>query len=207
MSEQVKASRALFENIVREAKHPKSSAAVERIRAACDYLDEHSIPISIPEVAQLCRTSGPKAQSIHNNRKFVHYINARKSEQKLQFHPPTSTTGGYRTDDVQANAMFYALETQISLKNSQNEALIRALRELGVYDIEAILQTGHLTLKTSQHVPLIDLRGLAARILNPLHLRKFGLLIQQDRIVAPDRNDRVFLEKAEVIVLQEIIKE
>jgi hypothetical protein len=190
-----KASFDLFEIHLREAKHPKSRAAIERIREACDYLAKHSIPISIKEVAQLCTKSGPKAQSIRNNGRFVQYISSRKAEQELQAQPVRSDKGRYRSTDVHANALLYASEAQLAAKDAQISALSRALRELGVYDVEAVIRTGRLELRTSPHVPLLELRAVASRVLNPVHLRNFGLVLQQARIVAPDRNDRVFLEK------------
>lgn len=201
-----KASTELFEMLIREAKHPKSQGAIGRIREACDYLAEHSIPISIKEVAQLCAKSGPKAQSIRNNRRFVQYINCRKAEQTLQAQPARSGKEGYRSSDVHANALLYAAETRLTSKDAQISALSRALRDLGVYDVETVLRTGRLELKTSPHVPLLELRAVASRLLNPIHLRQFGLVLQQDRIVSPNRNDRVFLDKTEVAILQQLMQ-
>lgn len=199
-----KASADLFDALIREAKHPKSQGAIVRIREACDYLAEHSIPISIKEVAQLCTKAGPKAQSIRNNRRFVDYINCRKAEQTVHVQPARSAKEVYRSTDVHANALLYAAETRLASKDAQISALSRALRDLGVYDLDTVIRTGRLELKTSPNVPLLELRAVASRILNPIHLRQFGLVLQEDRIVAPNRNDRVFLDKSEVLLLQQL---
>jgi hypothetical protein len=139
-------------------------------------------------------------------RSLIEYINCRKAEQTIQVQPTRSAKAGYRSNDVHANALLYASEAQLASKDAQINALARALRELGVYDVETVLRTGRLALKTSPQVPVIELRAVASRLLNPAHLRKFGLTLQQDRIVAPDRNDRVFLDKSEVLILQQLMQ-
>ncbi len=105
-------SSSLFSSIIDDAKHPKSVHAAEHVRDACDYLSDHQIEISIAEVAKLCRSTGPKAQSIHNNKVLKAYVFARRAEQPLRSQPNENTIG-YVSEDIQANAMMYALQAQV----------------------------------------------------------------------------------------------
>jgi hypothetical protein len=190
-------SSTIFERIVNEARHPKSKGAIERIRNACDYLEQHRIPISVPEVGKLCEGSGPQAQSIRNNKLFRAYVDARRSEQIVPLSAK-SKQDRYISNDVQANAYMRALEVQVSRRNDQNENLMRAIRDLGEFDLRAVLETGRLVRFKPQEEVNLDLTGLAKCLLDPSRLRLFGLVLQNERIIAPDRNNRVFLEKSEV---------
>jgi hypothetical protein len=199
-------STAIFERIVNDAKHPKSKTTADRIRDACDYLIENRIAISIPEVGRLCNHSGPKAQSIRNNKLLAAYVKARSSEQSLPQHPK-SGQARYTTSDVQVNAIIHALEVEASRERSQKENLTRALRDLGDYDLQAVLQTGRLVQFKPAAPMQLDLSSLAKCLLNPNHLQKFGLILEDQRIICRDRNNRVFLEKTEVQQLVRIIED
>lgn len=48
--------------------------------------------------------------------------------------------------------------------------------------------------------------NLVRRLLDPTHSIKFGFRIQQDRIIAVDRNSRVFMEKADLQRLMALIQ-
>lgn len=85
------ASSALLASLLANAKHPKSRRAAEHVRSACDYLSEHGIEICVAEVAKLCSSTEPKAQSIHNNKGLLAYVSARKSEQKIADRIPHSS--------------------------------------------------------------------------------------------------------------------
>lgn len=192
-----KSSAALFSLIIETAKHPKRKRAIENIKKACDYLEDKKIGISVSEVGRLCEESGPKVQSINNNQEFRNYIKARRAEQKI-YTNPKSENPRYETDDPQANAMLYALEAEIRREKLQNKNLKRAYADAGEYDLEATSRTGklvRLTAEKSSIDPVIA--DVLRRLLDPEHLRKFGLNIEGDRVIAVDRLNRVFLEKGD----------
>jgi len=48
--------------------------------------------------------------------------------------------------------------------------------------------------------------GLAKHLLDPDHLWRFGLILRAGRIIAPNQNDRVFIEKDQVQQLSDLIE-
>ena len=75
-----------------------------------------------------------------------------------------------------------------------------ALADAGDYDLDATMKTGRLVRSGKDPAPTIsaDLRDVLRRLIDPNHLVRFGLRIQQERIIAVDRNNRVFMEKADL---------
>jgi len=197
---------ALFSLLVKDAGHSKSVRAAEHVRDACDYLSEHRIEISIAEVARLCISSGPKAQSIHNNKALKSYVYARLAEQSLRPRPNDSTTG-YVSKDIQANAVIHALQAQVKREKESKEGLKRAIQISGEYDFEAVVRTGRLV-SFARNTPSLDPETIEIIhvLLNTEHLRRFGLTIDTDRILAPDRNNRVFLERRHLLKLRSIVE-
>lgn len=204
-SDRQDASSALLASLLANARHQKSRRAAEHVRSACDYLSDHGIEIGVAEVAKLCSSTGPKAQSIHNSKGLLAYVNARRSEQKIAVRIPQSPSG-FVTEDVQANAVIHALEAQVKREQHLKENLKHAIQNAGEFDIDAALRTGRLVRfaedATTQDPELME---LAQHILDVEHLRRFGFVLTEDRVIAPTRNDRVFLEKQHVKKLQSLI--
>jgi hypothetical protein len=198
-------SSVLLASLLANVRHQKSRRAAEHVRSACDYLSEHGIEICVAEVAKLCSSTGPKAQSIHNNKGLLAYVSARKSEQKITVRIPHSQSG-FSTEDVQANAVIHALEAQVKREQHLKENLKHAIQNAGEFDIDAALCTGRLV-RFAQDATTLDpeLMELARHVLNVEHLRRFGFVLTEDRVIAPSRNDRVFLEKRHVKKLQSLM--
>jgi hypothetical protein len=194
-------SEILFEEISAIAKHPKTTAALTHIKAACDYLEERRIEISVQEVGVLCRQNGPAIQSIHNNRRFKQYIELRRSEQHIPV-PPTGKPNRFIAKDPEIQTNYDTLEAEIRREKKRTQNLKRALQLTGVYDLEKTLRSGHLVRidQTEQNANL-QLAVALRKLLSSEHLRKFGLERIGDRVVAPNRNGRVFIEKSEFEVL------
>ena len=179
----------------------KTITALTHIKAACDYLEERRIEISVQEVGVLCRQSGPAIQSIHNNRRFKQYIELRRGEQ----HIPVPTTGKpnrFIAKDPETQTNYDTLESEIRREKKRTQNLKRALQLTGIYDLEKTLRAGHLV-RTDQTEQMANLQLAAAlrKLLSSEHLRKFGLERIGDRVVAPNRNGRVFIERSEFEVL------
>jgi hypothetical protein len=199
-------SSSLFSSLAEEAKHPKSVRAAEHVRDACDYLSGHEIEISIAEVARLCSSTGPKAQSIHNNKALKAYVFARRAEQTIRSRPNEDTIG-YVSQDIQANAVIHALQAQVKRERELKEGLKRAIQNSGEYDFDAVVRTGRLV-SFARNTPGLDCEviEIIQLLLNTEHLRRFGLTISLDRIMAPDRNNRVFLDKRHLLKLRSLVE-
>lgn len=192
---------AILIKLRESARHPKTVAAAERIRDACDYLSSHKIHISVPEVAQLCSKNGPKVQSIHNNKVFKAYILARASEQELRAIPKRRSNQ-FEIADPELEAFVYAVEVGAKRERQQRENLARALSESGEWDLEATIASGKLVpRKNVSNSVSAELSAALRRLLDPNHLRKFDLHPMRERIIAINRNNRVFLEKSDLEVI------
>lgn len=191
----------LFEEISAIARHPKTIAALTHIKAACDYLEERHIEISVQEVGVLCRQSGPAIQSIHNNRRFKQYIELRRAEQ----HIPVAATGKpnrFIAKDPETQTNYDTLEAEIRREKKRTQNLKRALQLTGVYDLEKTLRSGQLVrIDQTEQTTNLQLAVALRKLLSSEHLRKFGLERIGNRVVAPNRNGRVFIEKNELEVL------
>lgn len=191
----------LFEEISANAGHPKTITSLSHIKTACDYLEERRIEISVQEVGVLCRQNGPAIQSIHNNRRFKQYIESRRGEQ----HIPVRATGEpnrFLAKDPETQTNYDTLEAEIRREKKRTQNLKRALQLSGAYDLEKTLRSGHLV-RVDQTEQMVNLQLAAAlrKLLSSEHLRRFGLERIGDRVVAPNRNGRVFIEKSEFEVL------
>lgn len=191
----------LFEEISAIARHPKTIAALTHIKTACDYLEGRRIEISVQEVAVLCRQTGPAIQSIHNNRRFKHYIELRRSEQHVPVHATGKSTRFFAKDpEIQTN--YDTLEAEIRREKKRTQNLKRALQLTGNYDLEKTLRSGHLVrVDQAEQTANLQLAATLRKLLNSEHLRKFGLERIGDRVVAPNRNGRIFIEKSDFEVL------
>ena len=199
-------SSSILETIIESAKHAKARKAAEHVRDACDYLSQHKIEINVSEVGRLCNKIGPKEQSIRNNKKLMTYVHARRSEQELRVQLKSKEVR-YETNNVQANAIIYALEAEFRQVKSHYQNLKHALKDAGEYDLNATMRTGKLVRSGPSVTPVnADLAKIAKRLMNPEHLLKFGLVLRADRIIALDRNNRVFMEKSDVQQLMELFK-
>jgi hypothetical protein len=194
-------AETLFEEISAIARHPKTITALTHIKAACGYLEERRIEISVQEVAVLCQQSGPALQSIHNNRRFKQYIELRRGEQ----HIPVRATGKqnrFHAKDPETQTIYDTLEAEIRREKKRTQNLKRALQLTGIYDLEKTLRSGHLVrVDQTEQTANLQLAAALRKLLSSEHLRKFGLERIGDRVVAPNRNGRTFIEKSDFEVL------
>lgn len=205
MSEKVRegSASAILLQVQERARHPKTVAAAERLREACDYLSAHKIRISIREVAQLCSDKGPRIQSIHNNKMFKAYILARAAEQKLPLAPRLQSQP-FDISDPELRAYVYALKVDARREQQRRENLTNALSNGGQWDLEQTIESGKLVPRKGQSSPVpANLSASLRRLLDPDHLRRFDLHFVRDRIVAVNRNNRIFLEKSDLDVIAE----
>jgi hypothetical protein len=192
---------AILSDALDGARHPKTKAAFEHIKAGCDYLEEHKIEVSVAEVALLCQRTGPRLQSIHNNKAFKTYIKARRAEQRIGVSP-AAREPRFVTEDPEINAIIYALEVEAKRERHQKQNLRQALADGGDYDLDATMRTGRLVrIKSEEPSVGIDISASLRRLLDTDHLRKFGLSIINGRVIAVDRNNREFVEKEDLRIL------
>lgn len=76
-----------YESLLEGITNPRQRSSLERLKAACDYLDSHGLKITPTTVEGYCldrKWDGPKAQSIRNSKEvLLHYIELRRSGQTV----------------------------------------------------------------------------------------------------------------------------
>ena len=191
-------SAAIYDSIIQEAGHEKTKTAIRHVKTACDYFDEKKMEISVIEVGRFCNETGPKTQSLRNNPKFCNYIGARRAEQTIA--PSAKPTGiKLTTNDPQANAVIYALETRAKMAEQRLTNLKHALSRNQEYDLDAMMKTGKLVRFAPESSVITgltqELVDSLQRVFEPNHLRRFALVIKDGCITG--MQDRVFAEPAD----------
>ncbi|KAA9176479.1 hypothetical protein [Delftia tsuruhatensis] len=79
-----------------QSTNPRQRTSLERIKAACDYLDANGLKVSPASVERYCldrQWDGPKAQSMRNSKNvLMRYLQLRQSSQK--WHKPAKAGSG-----------------------------------------------------------------------------------------------------------------
>lgn len=203
------ASALLYEQILTGARHPKTKAAIENIKLACDYLAKKGITITISEVGEICKKTGPAEQSIRNNRNFRSYVLTRASEQDRTAVRKKAELPPLRTGNPQWDAEIEALEATLRHTRKEYRRLKRAIENAGEYDIQKSLEGGRLVLAKSSvgddGMIYDDALQTIERVLDLAWLEQFGFEVIRGRVIAPDRNEAVFITKIDWERIQQAI--
>jgi len=85
-----------YHQLLEQSTNPRQRTSLERIKAACDFLDANGLKVSPASVERYCldrQWDGPKAQSIRNSKDvLMRYLQLRQSSQK--WSKPTKTGSG-----------------------------------------------------------------------------------------------------------------
>lgn len=124
-----------------QANNPRQRLSLERIKAACDYLDKNGLKISPATVERYCldrEWNGPKAQSIRNSKgMLMRYLELRQSGQRWNT-PVKGTKSMPEIADESIRAYVQLLKEerdQALAERSRIEAGLRKLPGLRVDDI------------------------------------------------------------------------
>jgi len=202
-------SEILYEQILTGARHPKTKGTMENIKNACDYLADKGIIITISEVGQRCKETGPAEQSIRNNENFHKYVLTRASEQDRTMIRKRTEIPPLRTGNPQWDAEIETLEATLRHTTQEYERLKRAIGNAGEYDIQKSIDTGHLVLSKSSapdhSIIYNEAFQTIERLLDPGMLEQFGFEVVRGRVIATERNEAVFISKIDWERIQKAI--
>jgi hypothetical protein len=188
----------------------KSQKAVNNLVAACAFLQQHGVDISVAAVGRYCegKVGGPAVQSIRNNPDYRAYVMARRSEQApLPARTKSEAGGPFRTGDINIDAHIQTLEFELMKAKGELRSLRQALPRLGEYDLKTALEQGLLVISPPTLEILSDqAKGAIKALLDKKVLSSVGLeLVNTGQIIAPDQNDAVLLTKPQVDALRALV--
>ncbi|TAM55204.1 MAG: hypothetical protein EPN57_04175 [Paraburkholderia sp.] len=125
----------LYAELVSASRNPRQLESLEKIKKACDYLEEQGLRVTLTAIEHYCvdrEWRGPKAQSIRNSKVLRHYVELRQSAQGV-----TSSRGTRRTEPLIADETVRSYVRVLQEERDQAVAA-RARIEAGLRSIPGI---------------------------------------------------------------------
>ncbi|MDR6384215.1 hypothetical protein [Paraburkholderia caribensis] len=201
-----------YETLLEQASNPRQRATLERIKAACDYLDANKMKISPATVERYCLDrswDGPKAQSIRNSKDvLMRYLQVRQSGQQFRERPKHSAEPEIADESLRAYVQL--------LKEERDQAIADRTRiQAGLRKIPGIavdeLIRGTLSSQSGQKAEQgpaqlsAELSDALSALCDEERLRACGLESAKGRLrQATTKN--VLLEKHEYEAIQAAIR-
>lgn len=188
--------------------NPRQKASLQRVKAACDYLESTGLKISTTAIESYCLSrdwDGPKAQSIRNSRDvLLRYVDLRRSGQTVE-QTPKKKTAEPDIADESLRAYVRLLVQERDQAVAARKRIEAGLRSIPGVNVDDIIRSG-LTGTAAQVQPPVQMLTpamLAAvhSILDEEKLANCGLELYKDR-VRQSSTKNVLLEKADVEALR-----
>lgn len=200
-----------YTTLLEEVTNPRQRASLERLKAACDYLDSHGLKITPTTVEGYCldrKWDGPKAQSIRNSKEvLLRYIELRRSGQTVH-KTQKSKNGEPDIADESLRAYVQLLKQERDQAVAAKARIEAGLRTVPGIRVDDLLRSALTGAPASDPAPVAVLpeavrQGLLA-LLDEGRLANCGLELFKGRV----RNlitKNVLLERAEVEALQAVL--
>lgn len=201
-------SADLFERAFSEAKSDKGHRSLTNLRAACDFLDEKGIEITVRSAGDYCRGKpfGPLPQSIRNNRHLKAYLDARRAEQALLPPKKSGAPDVVRSGNVNIDSYIQTLEFELARTRAQLRSLRQAIPTLGQFDLESATREGVLSLASGGGRLPPEAEAAVRRLLDARALESCGLVLAETgHVIAPDQNGASLLTRKQVDALRRLL--
>lgn len=200
-----------YETLLEGVTNPRQRASLERLKAACDYLDRHGLKITPTTVEGYCldrEWDGPKAQSIRNSKEvLLHYIELRRSGQTVHKRRKNNT-GEPDIADESLRAYVQLLKQERDQALAAKARIEAGLRTIPGICVDDLLRNALTGTPLAAPVPTLVLtdaarQGLRA-LLDEARLASCNLELFKGRI-RHQTTRNVLLEKAEVDAIQAVL--
>lgn len=207
-------SSELYARLVEEATNKRLRESIERVKAACDFLESTRAAITPTSVGKYCadRWGGPKSQSIRNAEKTLFaYLKARSAEQVL---PVASRVTSYEPEirDETIRAFVALLKAERDEAIRAKNRIVAGLRSIPGIPIDELIRDGHLGQggRPGQHEPKPkplpkEARTAIETLLNQNALKAVGLELYRERLRNVTTN-QVLLDKPQVEALVQLLE-
>ncbi len=177
--------------------------SLERVKAACDFLDSSGVAITPTAVGNYCsdRWKGPKAQSIRNAKDTLFaYLQLRRAHQVL----PASTRKASREPLIQdetVRAYVALIKAERDEAVRHKDRIVAGLRTIPGLPIDDLIASGFKPLAAKPERRVSDeARGALERLFAAENLASVGLELYRHRL-RHIATKKVLLEKADVETL------
>ncbi|KVK86163.1 hypothetical protein BLA13014_00369 [Burkholderia aenigmatica] len=201
-----------YEALLEQATNPRQRITLERIKAACDYLDAHKMKISPTTVERYCLDrdwDGPKAQSIRNSKDvLMRYLLVRQSGQQFRERPKQSSEPEIADESLRAYVQLLKEERdQAVADRTRIQAGLRKIPGISVDDL----------IRGTLSAPRADAAPVGVQAVSPELVKVIAVLFDEERLracgleLAKGRlrqatTKTVLLEKAEVEALEKLLQ-
>lgn len=197
-----------------QAANPRQRQSLERIKAACDYLDTNGLKISPATVERYCferEWDGPKAQSIRNSKDMLmRYLQLRQSGQRWD-KPRKGTAAEPEIADESLRAYVQLLKEERDQALAERSRIEAGLRKLPGLRVDDLIRGTPTT--AADAAPLSvgagspsspALREALSVLCDDTKLKAFGLELVKGRLRHVSTKN-VLLEKQHVEALQSLL--
>ena len=193
-----------------QASNPRQRMSLERIRAACDYLDKNGLKISPATVERYCldrEWDGPKAQSIRNSKgMLMRYLQLRHAGQRW-IAPAKGSTSEPEITDESLRAYVQLLKEKRDKALAERARIEAGLRKLPGLRVDDLIRGGaSLPSVSSDAAEVNTALGEALKsLLDENRLQACGLEIAKGRLRQTSTKN-VLLEKGQLEAVQAALK-
>lgn len=132
-----------YDQLLEQSTNPRQRTSLERIKAACDFLDANGLKISPASVERYCldrQWDGPKAQSIRNSKDvLMRYLQLRQSSQKWS-KPAKADSEGPEIADESLRAYVQLLKEERDQAVAEKARIEAGLRKLPGISVDQLLR-------------------------------------------------------------------
>lgn len=200
-----------FETLRGQAKNPRQRTTLERIKAACDYLDLNKMKISPTAVERYCidrEWDGPKAQSIRNSKDvLMRYLLVRQSGQRWRERPKDTSEPEIADESLRAYVRLLKEERDQAV--ADRTRIQAGLRKIPGISVDELIRGGLAAHSSATMAGAEAPKGAPAAVVRAINalcaegrLKACGMELMKGRIrQATTKN--VLLEKEELEALLE----
>ncbi|BDB72244.1 hypothetical protein Cthiooxydans_46560 [Comamonas thiooxydans] len=200
----------VFMELMDASTNPRQRESLQRVKKACDYLEEQGLKISPTAVERYCVDrdwEGPKAQSIRNSKEILQrYLQLRQSGQKLGVrHNRVTTEPLIANETIRAYVQLLKEERdQAVAARNRIEAGLRSIPGIPVDELISVgfggKPTEQATAKNAAPLP-VPAREAISRLFEQELLASCGLQLHKDRL-RQSITGNVLLEKHHIVALR-----
>ncbi|MGM3277578.1 hypothetical protein [Ralstonia sp. 24A2] len=198
--EATESADATYQRLLEQVTNPRQRTSLERIKAACDYLEAQKLKVSPSSVEKYCLGrdwDGPKAQSIRNSKNVLMlYLQVRQSKQVLK--PSGKKSSEPEIADESLRAYVQLLKDERDNAVAAKKRIEAGLRSLPGISVDALLRGDKVAeARTGTTATPQALKLALSSLLDDSRLANCGLEVAKGRLRHASTKN-VLLEKDEL---------
>lgn len=201
---------ALYENLLAGATNSRLRDSLEKVKEACDFLEQSHAAITVTSVGRYCNSKwdGPKSQSIRNaTHTLLRYVQTRKAQQPLP-KAQRNTNNEPLIQDETVRAYVTILKAERDEAIRMKNRIIGGLRKVPGIPVDELIATGFSGPAKYDHKETLGpspmMISALAKLLDAERLQRMGMELYRDR-VRHGITGEVFLERREVEAIRAVI--